>query len=158
MQSIEDVQEELRPSAKGKPKGDLEIACRKMLEKSANVVRPGELQALVKRVEVIESKIESDREYVINTDTLCAHKVHLWSSELKPSEWRTVCNWDFGHGKESYEWLKSVEGAKTCDRCWRRIECDKGNLRRNSKKNKAEVEDSGSVSSEPEDEWVAIVL
>ena len=158
MQSIEDVRKKLRPDSKGSTTGDLESSCRNMLEKSTKVVRSGELQALVKRVEVIESKVDKDHVYVINTETLCAHKVRLWSSELKPSEWRTVCNWDFGQGKEQYEWLKSVEGVKTCDRCWRRTECDKGNLRKGCKNDQVEEEETGSVSSEPEDEWVVCVV
>ena len=69
-----------------------------------------------------------------------------------------MCNWDFGHGKEQYEWLKSVEGAKTCDRCWRRTKCDKGNLMKGCKNDQVEEEETGSVSSEPEDEWVVCVV
>ena len=48
---------------------------------------------------------------------------------------------------------KSVKDKKTRDICWRKTGCDKGNLQRIRKDNNAdEVVETGSKSSEPEDE------
>ena len=152
--SIGEVQRKLRAVTKKGTAEDLESACKKLIEKSTDIVRPGELQALVKRVEVLEEDVDKDHKYVINTETMCVHKVYVWSNDLKPSKWKTVCNWYFSLGKENYEWLKSAEDAKTCDRCWRRTECDKGNLKRGDHSKKPEVADeTSSKSSEPEDDW-----
>ena len=87
MNSLENINEEI--SVKVGKAGSTEVrkACKEFLEKGASVVRPGELEALVRRVDVLESKVDKKHEFVMNTETFCVHKVRIWGDDIQASTW-----------------------------------------------------------------------
>ena len=95
-------------------KGILEEIARKAL--ASGVVQAGipevktaYLEAFVRRVEVLEAKVEKKHTYVMNTETFCIHKVQLCGENA--SRW----------GKQSVTGSSVPRGITSGSRQWQKV-------------------------------------
>ena len=113
----------------------------------------------MRRVDVLESKVDKKHEFVMNTETFCVHMVLIWGNDIPAPTWETTCRWKFG-AQGQHAWKNTLsEKANSCDRCWGRNADKIKRVRKEfleaQKKGGVEEEkvESDASSSDPEHGW-----
>ena len=160
MRSLDDVQKQVTVKIDGTGAKCVQKACEEFLDGKDRVLpKKAQLEALTRRVERVEQIVDAGHKYVMNLKTFRIHKVAVWGDKIPPAEWRTICNWDFA--LNSFQWIPDIPEEKrqkasgTCDRCWRRTKCDRGELKRGKANPEKGTQDEGDTSSgsEPENDY-----